>query len=94
MKANVASAKAKFSKMDEKYQFTNKAKGLLKGLEGKLSQVDNKFKISERFNSKSQNVKASMGENKSVQKVTKGIKYGFSTMSANISKVSNATTSR
>lgn len=90
VKANLASAKLKLTKLDEKIQFRSKAKSFFKSVEGKVSEADTRFKISETFTSTS----AKVQENKSVKKVTKGMKYGFSTLSANISKISNATTSK
>ena len=90
VKQKIGAAKAKLAELDGKIQFRTRAKSLLKTVEGKLNEVDTKFKISEKFETTSKQVQS----NNTVRKVSTGFKYGFSTLSANISKVSNATSSK
>ena len=94
VKANIKTAKERLSQFDEKHQLGTKAKTFLTrartSFEGAVQKADDKFKFSERFTTTSQTVQS----NENVQKATKGIKYGFSTIAANISKVSNATSTK
>ncbi len=94
VKAKAAKGKEKLTKVDDKYQFTSKAKGLIKTMENKINEADDRYKFSEKVTSTAKNVKTSMGGNKYVQKGTKGLKFGFSTISANLTKVSNATSDK
>lgn len=94
VKANMMSAKEKLNAFNEKHQIRQRASSFMKKVqgqvEGTIAKADDKFKFSEKFNSTA----ATVQSNENVQKVTNKIKFGFSTMSANISKVSNATTSK
>jgi hypothetical protein len=94
VKANMKSAKEKLNEFNEKHQIRQRASSFMKTVqtkvEGTIAKADDKFKLSEKFNSTASQVQA----NENVQKVTSKIKFGFSTVSANISKVSNATASK
>ncbi|UPQ98724.1 RRM domain-containing protein [Chloropicon primus] len=90
VKQNIAKAKEKLEGLDGKLQIRSRTSSFLKSVQGKLNEADSKFKISEKFNSTSQKV----SENQNIKKATKGMKYGFSTISANFSKISNATSSK
>lgn len=94
VKANMKSAKEKLNEFNEKHQIRQRASSFMKTVqtkvEGTIAKADDKFKLSEKFNTTASQVQA----NENVQKVTSKIKFGFSTVSANISKVSNATASK
>jgi len=91
VKANVAKGKEKFAKVDDKYQFSSKGQALVKSLQTKVNQADEKFQVSTRLKSGATSVKTKMDGNKYVQKGTKGLKFGFNTITANLTKVKNAT---
>lgn len=80
-------ARAKIEEFDAKYKISEKSKGFISQIETKINDADKKYGVSEKVQEQAKR----LHESDIGKKVTDGFKFGFSTVSANVNKLTKAT---